>query len=157
MGWQPSKCNGQSDGDGQTVANANECGHARGTPEPEWRPEPGAAVEGPGSPLGEPSGTGLSRATSERQERLLAGASYWPPDRTYRGEWPSELEPAVRRVADGMAPWVDRLRLTGNGVVPLAAAVAFLRLRARLTAVDDEPWYAPEDLEDVGHESSSDA
>jgi len=87
---------------------------------------------GSGEPLGSPSGSRLSVSASVRQGRNAADASYWPPDRSYQGEWPSELEPAVRRVADGMAPWVDRLRLTGNGVVPLAAAVAFLRLRDRL-------------------------
>ena len=49
-----------------------------------------------------------------------------------------DLAPAaesnVRRVADGMAPSLDadRLRLTGNGVVPLAAAYAFVALAASL-------------------------
>ena len=44
------------------------------------------------------------------------------------------LEPAVCRVADGLAPGMvgDRLRLTGNGVVPLAAAYAFVSLAAAL-------------------------
>lgn len=40
------------------------------------------------------------------------------------------IESDVRRVADGMAPWSERLRLLGNGVVPLAAAYAFLSLWA---------------------------
>ncbi len=45
-----------------------------------------------------------------------------------------QVEPAVCRVADGMASGMDadRLRLTGNGVVPLAAAYAFVTLVARL-------------------------
>lgn len=34
------------------------------------------------------------------------------------------IEPAVHRMADGLAARVDRLRATGNGVVPLQAAVA---------------------------------
>ena len=38
------------------------------------------------------------------------------------------LEPAVRGGSDGLAHRVDRLRLCGNGVVPLAAAYAFYTL-----------------------------
>lgn len=114
------------------LADADECRHAGWTSESRWCAFPGATPEGASSPLGEPSGEGLSFSASSRQGGDAADAGYWPPDRSYRGEWPAELEPAIRRVADGMAPWVDRLRLTGNGVVPLAAAVAFLRLRDRL-------------------------
>ena len=52
--------------------------------------------------------------------------------------WPAiiaaapQLEPAVRRVADGLANRVDRLRACGNGVVPLVAAFAWRSLAARL-------------------------
>lgn len=44
------------------------------------------------------------------------------------------IEPAICRTADGMAKGLDkdRLRLTGNGVVPLAAAYAFVSLWAAL-------------------------
>jgi len=42
-----------------------------------------------------------------------------------------DLEPSVRRVADGLAYRVDRLRLTGNGVVPAQAAHAFRELLRR--------------------------
>jgi len=50
-----------------------------------------------------------------------------------------ELEPAFRRVADGMASRmdigrVDRLRMLGNGVVPLQAAYALRTLVTRLAA-----------------------
>lgn len=44
------------------------------------------------------------------------------------------LEPAVRRMADGLAHRVDRLRLCGNGVVPLEAAYAYATLGALLAA-----------------------
>ena len=64
----------------------------------------------------------------------------WPPgpgdadgwERYLRGA--PDLEPAVRRGADGLAHRVDRLRLCGNGVVPLVAAHALRTLAAELLA-----------------------
>ena len=47
------------------------------------------------------------------------------------------LEPGVRGVAHGMASRTDRLRLLGNGVVPLVAGHALRTLAARL--VNDGP------------------
>ena len=44
----------------------------------------------------------------------------------------ANLEPSVRRGADGLAHRVDRLRLCGNGVVPLVAAHAFRTLAVRV-------------------------
>ena len=55
----------------------------------------------------------------------------WPPGPTQHDEWecvPADLKPAVCRMADGLAYRVDRLRLCGNGVVPLVAAYAFRTL-----------------------------
>ena len=46
-------------------------------------------------------------------------------------EYPA-LEPAVCGMADGLAYRVERLRLCGNGVVPLVAAKAFICLAAKL-------------------------
>lgn len=60
-----------------------------------------------------------------------------------------QLEPAIRRVADGLAAGldatrVDELRMLGNGVCPLAAGHAFRALwsahAARLGAGADEPF-----------------
>jgi len=42
-----------------------------------------------------------------------------------------DTQPAVRRGSDGLAYRVDRLRLCGNGVVPLVAAHAWQTLKAR--------------------------
>lgn len=42
------------------------------------------------------------------------------------------LKPALPGDAHGMAGWVDRQRLAGNGVCPLAAALAFRTLSAVL-------------------------
>ncbi len=47
--------------------------------------------------------------------------------RDYLANWP-RLEPAVCGSVDGLAYRVDRLRLCGNGVIPLVAAYAFRTL-----------------------------
>ncbi|PKP79167.1 MAG: DNA cytosine methyltransferase [Alphaproteobacteria bacterium HGW-Alphaproteobacteria-3] len=64
----------------------------------------------------------------------------WPPGPGDADGWERYLrcapdaEPALRRGADGLAHRVDRLRLCGNGVVPLVAAHALRTLAAQLLA-----------------------
>lgn len=64
------------------------------------------------------------------------GSGAFPPDAADFDAWERrlalwpELQPALAGTHDGLAFKMDRYRLTGNGVVPLAAAYAFATLAA---------------------------
>lgn len=80
----------------------------------------------------------------DQASRNLNWTSLFPPGPADENGWRSvlerspHLEPSVRRMADGMAPHVDELRMLGNGVVPLEAAYAFRTLSTRLVRMMGE-------------------
>ena len=72
-----------------------------------------------------------------QHQALECGSSFTPFPPGPDGDWdgiPQSLEPAICRMADGLAHRVDRIRACGNGVVPLAAAYAWRTLMARVEA-----------------------
>lgn len=81
---------------------------------------------------------GQPRHEGTGHEASIAGQSclpLWPPAPGDTDTWrsvPDALKPAIHRMADGLADRVDRIRLCGNGVVPLAAAYAFLTLSSSI-------------------------
>lgn len=101
-----------------------------------------ASTSGPRLEGGEQQGTygerraGASGSASELCRPLLFAPG--PDD----DRWPAiieqapQLEPAICRMADGMAHRVDRLRLCGNGVVSLAGAYAFATLAHAATGFE---------------------
>jgi len=85
------------------------------------------------APLRDGEGPGSHGSTAELCCPLFApgpGSDQWGAILKFD---PS-LEPAICRMADGMAHRLDRLRACGNGVVPLQAAVAFVELSRRMNA-----------------------
>ena len=78
------------------------------------------------------------RGKAENPEFISGGVSVFPPGqnpndpRWSKWPWPS-FEPGFRRNSHGSTKWNDRLRLCGNGVVPLAAAYAFVTLLSDTT------------------------
>lgn len=72
------------------------------------------------------------------QQPVRTGRDLFPPAPDDRARWEAvvhvrpDLKPSLRRMDDELAYWVDRCRLTGNGVVPTQAAVAIQQLLKRL-------------------------
>lgn len=131
-------------GTGETVGDAENVGHERGQGSgrkargrSQHRGAGVADSERPG-PQGQRSVEPQWRGESVALHGAGPADALFPPDPGDTEAWqriladnPS-LEPAICRVADGMAYRMDRLRCTGNGVVPLQASVAFAVLFAGL-------------------------
>jgi len=86
------------------------------------RPDPETAPHG--LPSSDP------RQTWRRLRRLVISTHGWARDLEADGRewWEAEAEPEFRRLVDGLADRTSKLRLLGNGVVPLAAAHAWRSL-----------------------------
>lgn len=138
------------------LVDAASIGRGEGRPEPELRRGRDAA-SGPNCAVGNAASqrslstsySGIHRGEKSRgawdAESERSGGTLFPPGPSDLSSWASilssapELEPAFRRVADGLASRldiarVDRLRMLGNGVVPLQAAYALRTLATRLAA-----------------------
>jgi DNA (cytosine-5)-methyltransferase 1 len=95
------------------------------------------------SKMGDPSSTRLEG----RRLHTLSGLNKkqpWPPGPEDKSAWlqvrerTPHLEPAIRRVANGIPDRVDRLRALGNGVLPLVAAHAFATLANAAGILSDD-------------------
>ncbi len=124
--------NAPSDGRGQGRAQSD----AQGSAEPRESGETHVADSERGR-RGQVRGQREPELASSQVSAPAEFGLEWPPGPDDAVAWRRvvesrpDLEPSVRRVADGLANRVDRLRLTGNGVVPRQAAEALIQLLRR--------------------------
>lgn len=132
---------------GAVVEHAAGLGWREGRPEPELRSGRNA-TPGDGGAMADANLAQLRRQPPAGQQPILQrddAPGLFPPGPGDLAGWRAvlerapELEPAVRKLADGLAAGmdntrIDELRLLGNGVVPLQAAHAIRTLAARLAA-----------------------
>lgn len=97
----------------------------------QWREDSGRRSQDCGR-LAEARNEDVSNSDSAQREGMQRAVRSEPErtDARQQGWW--EVEPAVGRVAHGVANRVDRLRAIGNGQVPIVAATAFCELMTRL-------------------------
>lgn len=88
-----------------------------------WGPDAGREAR---DAVGQPGPFPPRRDDADGWRSIIASHPHLRPAGTDR-----EIESMVHRVADGMAPRMDRCRGCGEGVVPVVAAVAFRSLLAR--------------------------
>lgn len=129
-GGQETRCLQRASGSDGGAANAQgirpttQDGKSIGTSEKYSRPS------GANNNMEKPSSLRLERPEPLRIEDELSPFPPLPGD--FEGwKYYGGPQPALRRGPDGMAYWVDRIRVIGNGVVPLVAAYAFRTLAAR--------------------------
>ncbi|WP_454816755.1 DNA cytosine methyltransferase [Labrys neptuniae] len=138
-----------------SVVDAARDGWREGRPQPEFQERNGASSAESGSSMddtksfrGGPIPVRQGRQEQAQTDTYRPGA--FPPGPGDFGAWRDvlarapQLEPSVRRMVDGVAARVDlsgphaarveRIRLLGNGVVPLEAAYAIRTLLPRLAA-----------------------
>lgn len=146
-----AEATGRAGKSGPALVDPARLGRGEGRAKSGVRPGGGRPSSGADGELGDAHLVELRRQPSagqfpesEHQSRSGEGPLF-PPGPSDLSGWADilasspELEPAFCRVADGLAARldiarVDRLRMLGNGVVPLQAAYAFRVLAARLAA-----------------------